>query len=101
MLDPARSLYEALRALEHRAAFVRRKSKLPSSRREAAAVTRQAPYWVDLDSRRISSWLPAQTRLRLMSRGPVMPKRFGRWSACGRTGPGILRQSSGSGTGWT
>ena len=58
MPDPARSLYEALRALEHRAVAARQKADSPSSRREAAAAARKAPYDVAVDSRRISSWLP-------------------------------------------
>ena len=58
MADPARSLYEALRALEHRAVAARRKAGLPSSRRAAADAARKAPYDVAVDSRRISSWLP-------------------------------------------
>jgi tetratricopeptide (TPR) repeat protein len=59
MADPARRLYEALRALEYRAVTVRRGAGLPTSRREAAAVARRAPYRTALDSRRISSWCPA------------------------------------------
>ena len=58
MQDPARSLYEALRVLERRASAARRKAGLPSSRREAAAAARRAPYDTQVDSRRISSWLP-------------------------------------------
>jgi hypothetical protein len=58
MTDPARSLYEALRALEHRAAVARRKAGASASRREAAAAAGEAPYEVKLDSRRISSWVP-------------------------------------------
>jgi hypothetical protein len=58
MPDPAPSLYEALRALEHRAAAARRKAGLSSSRREAAAIACKAPYKVKLNSRLISSWLP-------------------------------------------
>jgi uncharacterized protein YidB (DUF937 family) len=56
MREPARRLYEELRALEGRAVAARRKEGLPSSRREAE---RAAKSWgVKLDSRRISSWLP-------------------------------------------
>jgi tetratricopeptide (TPR) repeat protein len=58
MADPASSLYEALRALEHRAAAARRKADLPSSRRSAAGAARKPPYLVAVDGRRISSWLP-------------------------------------------
>ena len=58
MPDPARSLYEALRALEHRAVTARRTAGLPSSRRAAAAVAQKPPYGAVLDSRRISAWLP-------------------------------------------
>ena len=56
--DPARSLYEALRALEHRAVTARRTAGLPSSRRAAAAAAGKPPYGAVLDSRRISAWLP-------------------------------------------
>ena len=58
MQGPAQSLYEALRVLERRAVAARQKAGLPPSRREAAAATRRAPYHVEVDARRISSWLP-------------------------------------------
>ena len=60
MQGPAQSLYEALRVLERRAVAARQKAGLPPSRREAAAATRRAPYHVEVDARRISSWCLSQ-----------------------------------------
>ncbi|MFF3867165.1 hypothetical protein [Micromonospora sp. NPDC001898] len=55
--DPARTLYEALRALEHRARVARRAAGSPFSRRETAREV-QRSRGVDLRGQRISSWLP-------------------------------------------
>lgn len=63
MPDPGRSLYEALRVLEHRAVTARRRAGLPGSRRAAAAAARKSPYDTEVDSRRISSWLPEDAGL--------------------------------------
>jgi hypothetical protein len=54
----ARSLYEALRALEHRAGTARTGAGLPCSRRLAASTAARPPYGALVDSRRISAWLP-------------------------------------------
>jgi hypothetical protein len=59
MTDPARSFYEALRALEHKAVTTRKKSGLPSSRREAASIAGKPPYSTKLHGQRISAWLPS------------------------------------------
>jgi tetratricopeptide (TPR) repeat protein len=58
MQDPARSLYEALRVLEHRAGAARRNAGLSASRRQVAATASGRPYNTQVDARRISSWLP-------------------------------------------
>jgi len=63
MPGPARSLYEALRVLERRAADARRKVGLPASRREAASAAGRPPYGIEVDARRISSWLPGDPGL--------------------------------------
>jgi tetratricopeptide (TPR) repeat protein len=57
MPDPARTLYEALRALEHRARAGRQAAGLTYSRRETAREVRSS-YGVDLHGQRISQWLP-------------------------------------------
>ncbi|MFF9409886.1 hypothetical protein ACF1B0_30835 [Streptomyces anandii] len=57
MAKEARTLYEALRSLEHRAKSARRSAGDVFSRRETARVVRSR-YGVALDSRRISTWLP-------------------------------------------
>ncbi|MEU8252381.1 hypothetical protein [Nonomuraea sp. NPDC048916] len=51
----ARALYEALRALEHRAKVAQGTGY---SRREIERVLKAEPYKVVFDSRRISTWLP-------------------------------------------
>ena len=55
--DPARTLYEALRVLEHRARSGRQAAGLPYSRRETAREVRRS-YGADLHGQRISQWLP-------------------------------------------
>ncbi|MGV9245382.1 hypothetical protein [Streptomyces sp. NPDC003710] len=57
MTKEARTLYEALRSLEHRAKTARRSAGDVYSRRETARAVRSR-YGVALDSRRISTWLP-------------------------------------------
>ena len=52
------ALYAALRTLEGRARAARLAEGLVYSRRETERVLRKSPYNVDLDSRRISTWLP-------------------------------------------
>jgi len=63
MTDPARSLYEALRALEHRAVTARQRAPLPWSRRAAAAAACGVTQGVKVDAKRISSWLPEDPAL--------------------------------------
>ena len=63
MTDPARSLHEALRALEHRAVTTRQKVGLPSSRRAAADAAGKPPYATKVNAQRISSWVPADPAL--------------------------------------
>lgn len=58
MGESARALYEALRALEHRAKTARKATGQVYSRRETERALRKDPYGIALDSRRISTWLP-------------------------------------------
>jgi tetratricopeptide (TPR) repeat protein len=58
MSESARALYEALRALEHRARTARRASGQVHSRRETAHAAAREPHRVQVDSRRISDWVP-------------------------------------------
>ena len=51
-------MYEALRALEHAAKTARRANALPYSRRETQRVLRRPPFGVELDAKRISTWMP-------------------------------------------
>lgn len=59
ILDAARELYEELRRVESRAVAARKAAGLPFSRRAAAGEAGRGPNGVELDSRRISSWLPS------------------------------------------
>ena len=56
--ESARALYEALRALEHRAMTARRVDGQVYSRRETAHAAAREPYNVAVNSRRISDWVP-------------------------------------------
>ena len=56
--ESARALYEALRALEHRARTVRQERGQVYSRRETAHTAAREPYGVVVNSRRISDWVP-------------------------------------------
>jgi hypothetical protein len=56
--EGSRALYEALRALEHRARTARLAAGLRYSRREAARMAGKEPYDTVVNSQRISTWLP-------------------------------------------
>lgn len=58
MSGSARALYEALRALEHRAKSARQAAHQGYSRRVTAHAAAREPYCVAVDSRRISDWVP-------------------------------------------
>ncbi|MER6313766.1 NACHT domain-containing protein [Streptomyces sp. NPDC001581] len=58
MTEKATTLHAELSALERRARAGRRADGLPYSRRETAKALRARPEPVDLNSRRLSDWLP-------------------------------------------